>query len=29
VDEEQKKEYQERYETEKQHGVKFFPDIIY
>jgi mono/diheme cytochrome c family protein len=24
-----KKQYQERYEAEKQRGVKFFPDIIY
>lgn len=29
MNEEQKKRYQERYQTEKQHGVKFFPDIIY
>jgi mono/diheme cytochrome c family protein len=29
VNEEQKKRYQERYQTEKQHGVKFFPEIIY
>lgn len=29
MNEEQKQRYQERYQAEKQHGVKFFPDIIY
>jgi mono/diheme cytochrome c family protein len=29
VDSEQKQRYKERYEAAKQHGVKFFPDIIY
>jgi len=29
VNEEQKREYQEKYQREKDHGIKFFPDIIY
>jgi mono/diheme cytochrome c family protein len=29
VDEEQKREYQARYDEEKERGEKFFPDIIY
>jgi mono/diheme cytochrome c family protein len=29
VDEQLKQKYENRYQAEKQHGVKFFPDIIY
>jgi mono/diheme cytochrome c family protein len=29
VDEDHKRKYEERYQAAKQHGVKFFPDIIY
>ena len=29
MDEDQKKQYEERYQSAKQRGVKFFPDIIY
>ncbi len=29
MNEEQKREYQEKYQREKDQGVKFFPDIIY
>jgi menaquinol-cytochrome c reductase cytochrome b/c subunit len=29
MNEEQKKQYKERYATAKQHGVKFWPDIIF
>ncbi len=29
MDEDQKKQYEERYQAAKQRGVKFFPDIIY
>jgi mono/diheme cytochrome c family protein len=29
VEQDPKQTYKERYETAKQHGVKFFPDIIY
>jgi menaquinol-cytochrome c reductase cytochrome b/c subunit len=29
VNEEQKREYQDRYQREKDQGVKFYPDIIY
>jgi mono/diheme cytochrome c family protein len=29
VDEDQKQQYEERYQAEKQAGVKFYPDIVY
>ena len=29
MNEEQKKQYKERYANAKQHGVKFWPDIIF